>query len=119
MNNPWDKRYAQNECFYGEDPNVFFAEQLRDIKQGKLILPCEGEGRNAVYAASCEWQVDAFDSSNEGKVKATKEMLRGDFVELDIKLLQSQSTFLKEGKHHAGMAEVIRFVGVKINGVKK
>ena len=197
MSNIWNERYAQKEFFYGEEPNVFFAEQLKKIKQGKIILPCEGEGRNAVYAASCGWEVEAFDSSEAGKLKAmqlasskgltisykiedattisypensfdvvafifahfpvavrkqihqkaikwlkpdgkiileafnpkqlpnnsggpkdlsmlyTEEILRDDFSDLKIELLQLQSTILKEGKHHDGMAEVIRFVGVK------
>jgi ubiquinone/menaquinone biosynthesis C-methylase UbiE len=197
MSNLWNERYAQKEYFYGEEPNVFFAEQLEKIKQGKIILPCEGEGRNAVYAASCGWEVEAFDSSEVGKSKAiqlasskrltmnytiedamainypensfdvvafifahftvairkqihqktitwlkpggkiileafnpkqlpnnsggpkdlsmlyTEEILRDDFSDLKIELLQLQSTILKEGKHHDGIAEVIRFVGVK------
>lgn len=70
MSNLWNERYAQKEYFYGEEPNVFFAEQLEKIKHGKIILPCEGEGRNAVYAASCGWEVEAFDSSEAGKPKA-------------------------------------------------
>ncbi|MHB8260831.1 MAG: class I SAM-dependent methyltransferase [Bacteroidia bacterium] len=70
MSNLWNERYAQKEYFYGEEPNVFFAEQLKNPKQGKIIFPCEGEGRNAVYAASCGWEVEAFDSCETGKIKA-------------------------------------------------
>jgi ubiquinone/menaquinone biosynthesis C-methylase UbiE len=33
-------------------------------------LPCEGEGRNAVYAASQQWTVNAFDASEAGRLKA-------------------------------------------------
>ena len=32
-------------------------------------MPCEGEGRNAVYAATLNWTVDAFDQSEKGKEK--------------------------------------------------
>ncbi len=70
MKNIWNERYSENEYVYGEEPNLFFAEQLNKLKPGKIILPCEGEGRNAVHAASQGWTVNAFDSSEAGKIKA-------------------------------------------------
>src|ERR1022692_1115650 len=70
MDKPWDKRYAVDEYIYGEAPNEFYAWQLSKLKPGKIILTCEGEGRNAVYAASLGWHVDAFDASKTGKAKA-------------------------------------------------
>ncbi len=36
----------------------------------ELLLPAEGEGRNALFAASIGWDVTAFDSSIEAKRKA-------------------------------------------------
>lgn len=51
-------------------PNVFFAEELKKIELGTIILPCEGEGRNAVYAAQLDWNVKAFDFSESAKHKA-------------------------------------------------
>jgi cyclopropane fatty-acyl-phospholipid synthase-like methyltransferase len=70
MRNFWDERYSQKEFIYGAEPNVFFAEQLEKLKPGKLLLPAEGEGRNAVYAAQQAWNVVAFDSSSAGQSKA-------------------------------------------------
>lgn len=70
MSNPWNERYSSKEYVYGETPNVFFAEQLSELKQGALLLPCEGEGRNAVYAAAGGWQVFSFDGSEAGRAKA-------------------------------------------------
>jgi hypothetical protein len=70
--NFWDERYKDEVYVYGLEPNDFFAEQLKLLKPGTLILPCEGEGRNAVYAASLAWNVNAYDSSVEGKNKALK-----------------------------------------------
>lgn len=70
MNNFWNERYSATEYIYGEEPNVFFAEQLKGLKPGSLILPCEGEGRNAVFAAQLGWDVKAFDLSEAGRVKA-------------------------------------------------
>ncbi|NWG29554.1 MAG: class I SAM-dependent methyltransferase [Ignavibacteriaceae bacterium] len=71
--NFWDERYSANEYVYGTEPNQFFKEQLAKVfPAGKLILPGEGEGRNAVYAASQGWQVDAFDQSPVAMQKAKK-----------------------------------------------
>lgn len=66
----WDERYASKEYVYGEKPNEFIAEELRKLKPGKALFPAEGEGRNAVYAATLGWEVTAFDPSVEGKKKA-------------------------------------------------
>lgn len=70
MSQFWNERYSQVEYVYGETPNVFFAAQLDKLSAGAIILPCEGEGRNAVYAASQGWDVKAFDTSEEGQKKA-------------------------------------------------
>lgn len=70
MESFWDERYSTAEYVYGENPNVFFAEQLNGLQAEKILLPAEGEGRNAVYAASCGWDVFASDQSNAGCRKA-------------------------------------------------
>jgi len=70
MNNFWNERYSQEQMTYGTEPNVFFREQLQSLEPGKLLLPAEGEGRNAVYAALKGWQVLAFDFSEAGYKKA-------------------------------------------------
>lgn len=57
MSNTWNERYSEKEYVYGEDPNVFFAQKLGRLSPGIIILPYEGEGRNAVYAASQAWNV--------------------------------------------------------------
>lgn len=68
----WDERYSSNEYVYGTDPNEFFKQQIENIQPGKLLLPGEGEGRNAVYAAKLGWMVDAFDQSINAQAKALK-----------------------------------------------
>lgn len=65
----WNERYAANDYAYGKEPNVFLQEHLKDITPGIILLPCEGEGRNAVFAARLGWQVVAFDQSESGKGK--------------------------------------------------
>lgn len=72
MKEMWNKRYAQNDYVYGKEPNQFFKQELLKLMPGKILLPAEGEGRNAVYAAKMGWDVYAFDNSSEAKKKAEK-----------------------------------------------
>ncbi len=66
----WDERYSQQEYVYGTEPNEFFRLQLPLLEPKNILLPAEGEGRNAVYAARLGWNVHAFDQSVEGRKKA-------------------------------------------------
>ncbi len=66
----WDDRFKNPEYAYGIEPNPEFKEFINQQKPGKILLLGEGEGRNAVYAASLGWEVTAVDFSEEGKKKA-------------------------------------------------
>lgn len=68
----WNERYSVDEYVYGREPNSFFREQLDKLQPSKLLLPGEGEGRNAVFAASRGWEVHAFDVSEAAQSKANK-----------------------------------------------
>ena len=70
MSTFWDDRFASVEYVYGTEPNEYFKTQLDRLCPGYLLLPGEGEGRNAVYAARQGWKVHAFDSSVKGQKKA-------------------------------------------------
>ncbi len=73
MANPsamWDSRYSKRIYAYGKEPNVFFANELAKIPTAGLLLPGEGEGRNAVHALKNGWNVIAFDQSDKGRDKA-------------------------------------------------
>lgn len=70
MNQTWNQRYAEKEFAYGVLPNEFLSEQLAKIAPGSILFPCEGEGRNAVYAAKLGWNATAFDFSETGCEKA-------------------------------------------------
>jgi SAM-dependent methyltransferase len=72
MKDFWNERYAETEFVYGTEPNRFFTEQLKSLKPGNIILPADGEGRNAVFAAKKGWNVTAVDYSKSGKEKALK-----------------------------------------------
>ncbi len=66
----WDKRYLEQGFAYGKLPNRFFQEKLKLISPGKILLPAEGEGRNAMEAYHQGWEVMAFDISDAGVQKA-------------------------------------------------
>lgn len=68
----WNARYQESDYAYGTEPNRFFESQIRTLPIGKALFPAEGEGRNAVFAASLGWEVVAFDLSEAGKAKALK-----------------------------------------------
>ena len=91
----WNKRYAATEFAYGETPNQFFKESIEQIDiKGRILLPAEGEGRNAIYAAKKGLSVYAFDISKQGQNKALafakQENVQikydvGNFMDLDLK----------------------------------
>ncbi|PSL07284.1 class I SAM-dependent methyltransferase [Cecembia rubra] len=59
----WDEKFSSSPDLYGELPNEFLKDQLYKLKKGKILLPGEGEGRNAFFAASNGWEVTALDQS--------------------------------------------------------
>lgn len=195
----WNERYSAEDYAYGTAPNTFLRKQLECLIPGTVLFPCEGEGRNAVFAAQHGWKVSAFDASETGKEKAlllakkqkvdftydvadamkisypqasfdvialiyahfpesirqilhhkmiswlkpggvlileafnplqlsntsggpkdssmlyTHEILQSDFNQLKTILLSTEKINLDEGTFHCGPADVIRYVGQKIN----
>ena len=72
----WNERYATHNNIYGKEPNQFFKQELDKLSPGNLLLPGEGEGRNAIYAERKGWEVTAFDSSEvaiENAMRNAKE----------------------------------------------
>ncbi|RDB02531.1 class I SAM-dependent methyltransferase [Runella aurantiaca] len=65
----WNTRYQEPQFAYGTRPNEFFQETIDKLPAGKILLPAEGEGRNAVYAARKGWEVTAFDYSIQAMLK--------------------------------------------------
>lgn len=68
----WNDRYQEEPFAYGKEPNKFYEEVLKNLDPGKILLPAEGEGRNAVFASKLGWKVDCFDQSIEGIKKANQ-----------------------------------------------
>jgi SAM-dependent methyltransferase len=71
-NHEWNKRYATPNYLYGFDPNEYLKQELLKLEPGKLLLPGEGEGRNALWAAKQGWDVTALDASEVAQKKALK-----------------------------------------------
>lgn len=97
----WNQRYAENETVYGYEPNNFFKLFIDQHKPGSILLPAEGEGRNAVYAASKGWQADAFDFSNVAREKAM-DFARGEKVAIKYELKNIAD--FKAGKQYDAVA---------------
>jgi len=70
MSDFWNNKFKGDEYLYGTEPNPFFQHFLQKQTPGKLLLPAEGEGRNALYAAKNGWDVTAFDNSSVARKKA-------------------------------------------------
>jgi Methyltransferase domain len=92
----WDERYSKPEYAYGTEPNVFLKDNLKKFEPSTILFPAEGEGRNAVYAATLGWDVSAFDLSNEGYNKAMK-LAEENHIQLDYQVgLLSELKFKSE-----------------------
>jgi hypothetical protein len=81
----WDQRYAANETVYGDQPNKFFKLFIDLHKPGTILLPAEGGGRNAMYAAQKGWQADAFDFSEVARDK-TLGLAKGENITINYEL---------------------------------
>ena len=108
MKEYWDHRYSHEDYAYGTKPNEFFKTQIDKLTPGKILLPAEGEGRNAVYAALKGWEVYAFDFSKEGKKKAQKLADRA-----GVKIYYSTST-IEDIEYSDHFFDVIAFVFVHL-----
>lgn len=72
MKDFWNQRYAENEYAYGKEGNVFLKEQLSALDAKSILLPADGQGRNACMAALMGVEAKAFDYSLSGKERAEK-----------------------------------------------
>lgn len=82
----WDARYREDGFAYGSEPNAFVKDRLSAIApKGRILFPAEGEGRNAVYAASLGWDVHAYDISEGGREKAM-QLAQAQDVRIDYRI---------------------------------
>lgn len=59
----WNEKFSSTPNLYGMHPNEYFKLKIDQLEEGSLLLPGEGEGRNALYAAAQYWKVVAIDQS--------------------------------------------------------
>lgn len=86
----WNDRYSAEAFAYGELPNNYLQAQLAQLPAGKILFPAEGEGRNAVFAATQGWDVSAFDISEAGRRKAMRlAATHGVTIAYDVAELQA------------------------------
>lgn len=67
----WNSRYSGTDYVYGTQPNTFLLEHYKTLLSPVLSLS-EGEGRNAVFLATCGFEVCGVDISEVALEKARK-----------------------------------------------
>ncbi len=100
----WNERYSSHDFAYGTSPNLFFKEEITKLPVGTILFPAEGEGRNAVFAASLGWDTFAFDISVEGKNKAMR-LAESCNVSIDY-----QVSLLENMNYHSEQFDVIALI---------
>lgn len=100
MKNFWNERYKEPSFVYGIEPNKFLAEELVKLNEGAILFPCEGEGRNAVYASKRKWNVSAFDMSTIGKTKAL-QFAKDENVSINYKIADALTINYKQAQFDA------------------
>lgn len=65
----WDARFSGKGWAYGREPNRWLEERISPLTPGKASFPADGEGRNAVWAATKGWEAHVFDLSPVGQNK--------------------------------------------------
>lgn len=92
----WEERYSAESFAYGVEPNEFLKKAFNEFKlKGTILLPAEGEGRNAVFAAKEGLKVTCFDMSNQGKLKAL-QLAELNNVHIDYKVGEFSEMAFKE-----------------------
>jgi 2-polyprenyl-3-methyl-5-hydroxy-6-metoxy-1,4-benzoquinol methylase len=95
----WNNRYAEKDFAYGTEPNDFLKDELEKLPAGKILFVCEGEGRNAVFAAKQNWIVEAFDLSEEGKRKASL-LAKQNNVSINYQIANASTIEYSENSFH-------------------
>lgn len=83
----WNERFAKEGFFYGTEPNLYLKAHIDALPDRQNILFLgEGEGRNALYAASLNHTVTALDASDIGLAKTA---MQAQSRELDVALVHT------------------------------
>ncbi len=94
----WNGRYARDGFLYGTEPNSFLVEH-RGLLRGPVLSLSEGEGRNAVFLASCGLAVLGVDISRVALEKA-RELAKS--RNLEIQTIVADLSVFEPDKNHYG-----------------
>lgn len=109
----WDARFREHPFTYGRAPVELFEKHLAKISSlGSVLLPAEGEGRHALFAAKEGWKVTAFDLSPVGREStlkaAAKQNLEIDYTICGVLEFESAEQFDLLGLFYAHWPAAIR-----------
>jgi len=68
----WEQRFDNDSYIFGVEPNEYLRSQLKLLKPGNVLSIADGEGRNSVWLAKKDFEVDAFDFSSNAIRKAQR-----------------------------------------------
>jgi SAM-dependent methyltransferase len=68
----WDARYAATDLVWGSAPNRFVAAEFADEVPGRALDVACGEGRNAIWLATCGWRSTGIDFSTAAIERAAR-----------------------------------------------
>lgn len=69
----WNNRFSKDGYIFGTEPNEWLRRHASVWKTGSKILSvADGEGRNSIWLAQQDHQVEAFDISDVGVAKARR-----------------------------------------------
>jgi SAM-dependent methyltransferase len=84
----WDKRYASVENLWAVKPNRFLVAEAEGLEPGRALDLACGEGQNAIWLATLEWEVTGVDYSEvaiaKARGRAERDGVRVDFVCADL-----------------------------------
>lgn len=93
----WNERYQQtSDYIYGKSPNLYFEQVVRKLRPSLVLLPAEGEGRNAVFAAKFGCDVYAFDQSEAAMQKALL-LAKEQQVKIDYRIADLENAQYQDG----------------------
>ena len=101
----WNKRFAAEGFLFGTEPNAWLREHAGVWQAGQRVLcVADGEGRNSVWLAQRDLQVDAFDIAEVGVAKA-RRLAAEHGVSVDFQVADCDSFAWPEA-HYDGVAAI-------------
>jgi SAM-dependent methyltransferase len=90
----WDKRYAAVENLWAAKPNRFLVAEVAGLAPGRALDLACGEGQNAIWLASLDWEVTGVDYSevaiSKARARAERDGVRADFLCADLVTYEPQ-----------------------------